>query len=102
MGYAISTVRFKDEQYEELIDKLLILPFYGEDAYVRATNALEKLMRDSKSFTDKFIDFTMRHLRRKNAEAHLSKHGVYTKNLHNHLGPGGYVLEKVDDEEELE
>ena len=101
MGYKISVVRFKDEQYEELIDKLLIYT-YDKDGYSEAVDDLEKLMINSHSFTDDVIRHAMKWLRRKNAVVHFCTHGVYTKNLHNQLGPGGYFMEKVEDEEEPE
>lgn len=98
MGYIISSVRFKDEKYEEIIDKLLI-SCYEDNEYEKAVDDLERFMTDSRSFTEKFIKHCMKHLRRKNTKRTLNKYGVYTGNLHNYLGPGGYVLEKVRYEE---
>ena len=91
--YKLEVVRFKDENYEEEIDKILM---HSYSSYAEAIEGFEACLYEA-GFDKRHIEFLMKKLHRKGNGKKFQGIGSYLPNLHGQLGPGGYRLTKVEE-----
>lgn len=87
--YRISSIRYDNEQFENQIDKLLITVAYSKK---EACDIFERLITEA-GF--KHVDKTMKWLRGKKWTYGTTCSSL-TENFHGYLGPGGYLIEKIE------
>ena len=87
--YRISVVRYGDEQYEKMNDKILVEVAHSKK---EACNVFERLLTEA-GF--EHIERRMKSLRSRNWTP-MTSHCSFNRNLHGYLGPGGYIIEKVE------